>query len=107
MKLNAREKRLVIILIVALILLIVKSSYEGYDGEEGSSEYNFYKWTVEKVDNEYNGFVYDKGIVRLKVVSIKTITRDDGDYYVAKVRKYIVGLFPFSDIFIKDKVLNY
>jgi len=107
MKVNSREKRLITILIFSLLLLVIKSGYEGYKGEEDSSEYSFYKWTVEKINREYDGFLYEKGLVKLKVISIKIIERDDGKYYVSKVRKYILGLFPFSDIFIKDKVSNY
>lgn len=105
MKLNKREKLLVILVIVFGIVLIGKSLTEGYKptAETTASELAFEKWALEEADTQYDGTLYQKGILSIKMISIKERTQEGKVYYVSKFRKYLLNVIPFSDVYIKEE----
>lgn len=105
MKLNKREKLLLILVIVFGIILMGKSLTEGYKptSETPASEVAFEKWALEEADTQYDGTLYQKGVLSIKLISIKERNQEGEDYYIAKFRKYLLNVIPFSDVYIKEE----
>jgi len=105
MKLNSREKLLVLLLLIFGLVLIGKSLTEGYrlTAEVPAGEEAFYNWVQEEVAIEYSGGFYKSGIFSIKLISIKERNQEGQVYYVAKLRKYVLNVVPFSDVFIKEE----
>lgn len=105
MKLGRREKLLLILLVVFGTLLVIKSTVEGFEitDDMSASEKLFYEWVQEKQAASYDGKLYQSGIFSIKLISITERTQEGKAYYVAKLRKYIFKVVPFSDVFIKEE----
>lgn len=105
MKLNSRERLYLIMIIVFGIVLVGKSLIEGYSMPEDitASEKLFYEWVVEQEETEYSSGLYESGVFTIKLLSIKERSQEEGDFYVAKLRKYVLGIVPFSDVYIKEE----
>ncbi|MBN2898658.1 MAG: hypothetical protein JXO44_07780 [Clostridia bacterium] len=105
MKLNSREKLLVLLLVVFGALLIAKSTMEGYrmPVDASESEKAFCVWVDQKQAESYDGGLYQSGIFSIKLISVTERTQDGQVYYVAKLRKCFAKVIPFSDVFIKEE----
>lgn len=107
MKLNSRERVLLIMIIIIGVVLIGKSLIEGYTLSETASEgeRSFYEWVEEKQTLEYSDGLYKNGVVSIKLISIKERIKEEeeGEFYVAKLRKYLFKVIPFSDVYIKEE----
>ena len=93
-------------IIVIGVVLVGKSLIEGYTLSETVSdgERSFYEWVEEKQSLEYSDGLYKSGVVSIKLISIKErIKEEEGKFYVAKLRKYLFGVIPFSDVYIKEE----
>lgn len=104
MKLNSRERLLLILIVIVGVVLVGKSLLEGYSLSDSASEgeRSFYEWVGEKQTQEYSEGLYKSGVVSIKLISIKERSQEEGDFYVAKLRKYLFGVIPFSDVYIKE-----
>lgn len=102
---NSREKRLLLLIILLGLALSGKSMVEGYKmlPEASASERGFYKWVLEKQIETYNGDLYESGVLSIKLISIQERQQEETTYYVAKMRKYLLKVIPFSDIYIKEE----
>jgi hypothetical protein len=105
MKLGKRENLLLVLLVVFGSLLVMKSLSEGFKLTEDVSqgEKQFYEWVIEKQAESYDGKLYESGIFSIKVISISERTQEGKVYYIAKSRKYVLKVIPFSDVFIKEE----
>lgn len=105
MTLGRREKLLLILLVVFGTLLVIKSTVEGLEVTDDMSagETAFYEWVQDKQSESYDGKLYQSGVCSIKVISITERTQEGQVYYVAKLRKYIFKVVPFSDVFIKEE----
>lgn len=105
MKLNSRERLLLIMIIIVGTVLVGKSLIEGYKLNDSVSqgERSFYEWVEKKQEDEYSEGLYKTGIFTIKLISIKERSQDEGEFYVAKLRKYVLGIIPFSDVYIKEE----
>lgn len=105
MKINSREKLLFLLLVVFSLLLVGKSLMEGYKLTEdiSESEKAFYEWVMNKQEATYKGGQYKSGVLSIKLIAINEREKDDVVYYVAKSRKYLLKVIPFSDVYIKEE----
>lgn len=105
MKINSREKLLFLLIVVFSLLLVAKSLMEGYKLTEdiSESEKAFYEWVMNKQEATYNGGQYKSGVLSIKLIAINEREKDDVVYYVAKSRKYLLKVIPFSDVYIKEE----
>lgn len=105
MKINSREKLLLILVIVFGILLSGKSLMEGYrlTDDIPSSEKAFYEWVMDQQEASYSSGQYKSGVLSIKLIAINERSQDDIVYYVAKSRKYLLKVIPFSDVYIKEE----
>lgn len=109
-----REKILLIALIVMIVLLGIKSYVlDPYSPSE--VEETFYNKVEGIIADQYEGFLYDTKLVTFRIVKIsemsereRTVKDKDGNAYIAdgiykaKIRKYILGILPFSEERILD-----
>lgn len=111
-----REKIIIIVMIALVALLVVKSFVlDEYKPANPAEE--AYKLSVEEIiENKYAGGFLDFFIVR-RVVKITEMSEREKTYkdldgntqvttgtYKAKVRKYILGILPFSEESILEGV---
>lgn len=96
---SKREKTYVLVTIVLVLMLLMKSTLiDPYKTKNNDEE--LFKVTVEEVlAEEYDGFLYDNNIIKMRVIKIY---KDDGKYY-AKVRKYFLSVLPYSDFKVVDQ----
>ncbi len=109
MKLNKREKTLLILSIILGMILFGKSLIEGYKLTEttSASEVEFYEWVQQQQVEEYSSGLYENGVFSIKLISIIEREQDGGVYYVAKLRKYLLKVVPFSDVYIKEEKVKF
>lgn len=101
---NRREKGYTIAVVVLILVLAIKSFVLDPVKLEDPSEIVFAGWVNEKLEEEYDGFLYDNGIVVHRLVSVKIKTENDEELYVGKVRRYLLGVLPMSEQYIKENV---
>lgn len=110
---NKREKYLIIATVALLLLLAIKSFVlDPYNPTE--AETPFYERVQGIIESEYDGALYDYNIVNVKIIKIsemsekeKTVEKDGETIvaqgiYKAKIRKYFLGILPFSQETILD-----
>ncbi len=100
---NRREKMYVIAIVVLFALLLLKSMVLDPVKLTDEHEIQFAQWVENRVEEEYNGFIYDNNIVVSRLVSVKIKTEDEEELYVGKVRRYFLGVVPMSEKYIKEK----
>lgn len=90
---NKREISLLIIIMVGVLLLLGKSlvfdevkNLEGFDLT--------FKEDINKAINQK----YSNTIIKYRLIKITSEKKDDIIIYTGKVRKYFLGVIPFSDI---------
>jgi len=103
MKMNRRERGYLIAVIALVVILVVKSFVLDPVKLEDPSEIKFATWVENKVENEFDGFIYENNIFVHRLVSVKTKTEDEDVLYVGRVRRYLFGILPMSEQYIKEK----
>lgn len=106
---NRREKILALVTVILLVLLIVKSFVIDPYHPKNEGEENFQSYVNELIEEKYSGGIYDI-LVKIRIVDIDVMSETEKEYrdendeiqkadgtYKAKVRKYILGILPYSD----------
>ncbi len=104
---NRREKMYIFGIAVLFALLVVKSFILDPAKVTDPNELEFANWVEQRIEEDYDGFLYDNHIVVTRLVSVKTKTEDGEELYVGKVRRYFLGVVPMSDRYIKENVTNF
>jgi len=95
---NKREWGLLVIIVVGMILLFSKSLY--FDEVKNLDGFDIvFEEDIEKtIDQTYNNT-----IIKYRLIKITKEEKIEGNkiVYIGKIRKYFLGVFPFSDIKIK------
>lgn len=112
---DSKEKKLLIAMVVLLAMLMVKSVFIDPYTPENQAQVKFYDEVEAILDISEDSWLYDSKLVTTRVVKMKkmtdkerTVKVEGGDAYVAtgiykaKVRKYVLGIIPFSDKYILD-----
>lgn len=101
---NRRERGYIIAGVVLLIVLVIKSLVFDPVSLSDPSEVKFAEWVETRLDEEYSGVLFDSRIVVHRLVSVKTREEAGETLYVGKVRRYLLGVVPISEKYIKEKV---
>jgi hypothetical protein len=93
---NKREFILLIIICIGAVLLFTKSLiFDEVKNLEGLDE--TFRIDIENtIDQTYND-----SIIKHRLIKITTKENEGKIIYTGKIRKYFLGVFPFSDINIK------
>ena len=95
------EKTFLLVILLTLPLLAIKSlaldGYEALPSEEG-----VVALFEERVAERYDHVLYDLGILQIKMIDLTILTMDERPQWVAKYRKYLLGIFPFFDVYMKE-----
>jgi hypothetical protein len=93
---NKRELILLIIICIGMVLLSAKSLVlDEVKNLEGLDE--TFRIDIENaIDQTYNN-----SIIKYRLIKITTKENENKIIYTGKIRKYLLGVFPFSDIKIK------
>lgn len=95
-KISTKDWILIAVTLILFTVLCVKSIVlDPYKPTEGKS----LSAMEETIDTFYDGFLYDKNIVVIRIVDIK----EEQDVEIAKVRKYLFGVLPFGDGYVERK----
>jgi hypothetical protein len=110
-----KDKVLIGAMILLVILLAFKSFVLDTYKTKNEAETVFLSKIEKIIEDEYSGGLYKYRLINVKVVRItemsereRTVTdKDGGEYeatgvYKAKIRKYILGILPFSEESILD-----
>ena len=100
---NRRERGYAIAVAVLLMVLVVKSLVLDPVKLEDPDEIEFASWVETKIEEEFDGFMYNSNLFVHRLVSVKTKTEDEEELYVGKVRRYFLGILPMSEQYIKEK----
>ncbi len=101
---NRTEKIFLLVILITLPLLAFKSiRLDGYEPapEEASVVVRF----EEHVAERYDHLLYDYHLLTIRLIGLETLQLDGREQAVAKYRKYLVGIFPFFDVYIKEEAL--
>lgn len=93
---NKREKVLFIAIVVLFIGLFLKSTILDEIGEVTGGEKVFKNDIYKLIDQTYTNT-----IIKYRLVKIEVEESDKGLIYTGKIRKYLFGIIPFSDIKIQ------
>jgi len=104
---SRRERVYVIAVIVLLVVLVVKSLVFDPVNLEEPQKIEFAMWVETKLDEKYDHFIFDYNIVVHRLVSVKQKEEEGEMLYVGKVRRYLLGVVPFSEQYIKEKISNF
>ncbi len=101
---SRRERGYVIAVVVLLVVLVIKSLVFDPVKLEEASELRFESWVEQKLDEKYDNFLFDYNLVVHRLVSVKEKKEEEEELlYVGKVRRYLLGVVPFSEQYIKEK----
>jgi len=93
---NNKEKVLLIIIIIGFIGLFSKSYFlDEVKGLKGQDKI-FKEDVIESIDQAYN-----QDIIKYRLIDIKTERKEEAIRYTGKIRKYLFGVLPYSDIKIQ------
>lgn len=112
---SKKDKVLIGALILLVVLLCFKSLVLDTYHAKNDGEADFLSKIEKIVDERYSGGLYDYKIISAKVIKVsemsereRTVIGEDGEeiiatgVYKAKIRKYILGILPFSEESILD-----
>jgi len=68
-------------------------------------EVKFGAWVESELISEYDNVLFNSGFVKHRLVSVKQKEEEGDQLYVGKVRRYLFGVIPFSEMYIKEKTL--
>lgn len=93
---NKKEKVLLLIVVMCFIGLFVKSYF--IDGVKDLEDQDkiFKSDVIEAIDQKYN-----QQIIKYRLIDITTERKEKSIRYTGKIRKYLFGLLPYSDIKIQ------
>lgn len=95
-KISTKDWILITVTLILFAVLCIKSivldPYKPVEGQSLSA-------MEETIDTFYDGFLYEKNIVVIRIVDIKV----EQDVEIAKVRKYLLGVLPFGDGYVERK----
>lgn len=112
---KSKDKQLLVIMVILLFLLLIKSFLLD-DYKSKSDDEIIFKEKVEKiVEDKYDSSIYENNIIVIRIIKIsemsekeRTIIDSEGNKFIAtgvykaKIRKYILGILPFSEETILD-----
>jgi len=114
---NFREKRLLIAMVILLLVITAKSFLLDPYKPANSEEEAFYDKVEMIQEVSESSWIYKSHLVTTRIVEIEEMTEKeketkdlDGNVvenkgvYKAKIRKYVLGIIPFSDQTILDVV---
>jgi len=95
---NKREWILLVIVVISMLLLFSKSLY--FDEVKNLDGFDIvFKEDIEKtIDQTYNNTIIKYRLIK---ITKEEKTEENKIVYIGKIRKYILGVLPFSDIKIK------
>ncbi len=124
-KLNSKEKSMILVIIGMLVILTVKSVLLDEVKNLSPEEEKFKDFVTYSVEEQYHGFLEDKGLMMYRVYDIyvvdpdeKTILRyvdprtgqameiNQDKRYNARVRGYFLWIFPAKHFSVTAKVLE-
>lgn len=100
MKIGSREKVYIIVIIILLAVLSVKSLYFDEISNLSEREQIAVQNIYQTLDEKYNGFLYDSGLLSYRVVKLKLVEEEGKEFYRCKARKYILHVLPFQETII-------
>ncbi len=99
---NKREKIYSIGIAVLLVVLVVKSFVLDPYTPQGASEESFYQWTTNQMATEYDSVLFTSNVLVNRIVDIGEKEEEGVTLYVAKIRRYVAGVLPYKEVYIKE-----
>ncbi len=103
MKIGSREKLYIAIVVLLLGILSLKSIYFDEIKASSSEEEILIENVYSALDEKYDNFLYESGILTFRVTSLKELSEEDVVFYRAKTRKYFLQILPIQELRVDVK----
>lgn len=93
---NNKEKVLLLIIIIGFLLLFTKSFFLDEVKNLEGQDLVFKQDVSQSIEQTFN-----QGIIKYRLIEISKEKKEDTIRYTGKIRKYLFGFLPYSNIKIK------
>lgn len=104
---SKRERMYAVLVLVCIAVLAVKSLVVDPYVPADPGEIAFSGWVEEQQGEVYDGVLFNTHILVDRIVNIGVKEEDDQTLYVAKIRRYLVGVLPYKEMYIKEDVAKF
>lgn len=99
-KLTLKEKVYVGIVVFLFVVLLVKSVWFDPIKVQDEGTQKIVDQVQAVIDEVHDGFVYNTGIVKIRIIEVKP---DGPEDFKGHYRKYFAGFFPIGDTYFSSK----
>lgn len=104
---SKRERVYAVLVLVCIAVLAVKSFVLDPYAPTEPGEIAFSGWVAEQEAEVYDGVLFNAHILVDRIVDIGVQEEEGQAVYVAKIRRYLVGVLPYKEMYIKEDVAKF